>query len=226
MATRRELRKDVALSVRIYGTDAHGQVFSESVSTVNVSLEGAMLKGFQRTIKPGEIIGLTYGGKKARFRVQWVGEPGTERAGRIGVQNVTPSSCVWDVPLPPKGLDEKGRAYASSPRAHARMKCSSSVELKPTGQPPVWSRIGDISEGGCFVEMMIPLPTGTRIKISLWLKDDKVLAEGVVANSRPGFGVGVRFTEMSHADVERLRDFLKSMVRIPISHASESSVER
>jgi hypothetical protein len=38
----------------------------------------------------------------------------------------------------------------------------------------------------------------------------------MVANSRPGFGVGIKFTEMSRADSERLKDFLKSLVRIPV----------
>ena len=62
---------------------------------------------------------------------------------------------------------------------------------------------------------MIPLKPGTRLRISLWLKNDKVAAEGVVANSRPGFGVGIRFTEMSPPDVERLREFVKSLISIP-----------
>lgn len=214
MAARRELRKDVKLTVRIYGTDSNGNVFSESVSTVNVSLEGAMIEGVNRTIKPGEVIGLTYGTKKARFQVRWVGQGGTGQARRIGLQNVVPSNSLWDIPLPQRGLDDQGRVYAS-PRQSPRLKCSSSVELKPTGQPPMWSKIGDLSQGGCFVEMMIPLHQGTRLKISLWLKENKVLAEGVVVHSRPGFGVGIRFTEMSRSDAERLQEFLKSMVRIP-----------
>ena len=222
MADRREHRKNVELSVRIFGTDANGRIFSECVSTVNVSVQGAMLNGVKRPIKPGEIIGLTYGKNKARFRVQWVGEPGSPQAGRIGVQNVV-SSCIWDVPLPKDGLDEAGRSFASGPRQNPRLKCSNSVELRPVGQPPVWSKVGDVSEGGCFVEMMIPLKPGTRLKISLWLKDSKVVAEGVVANSRPGFGVGVRFTEMSKQDSDCLKEFLKSLVRIPVRTLSAHS---
>jgi hypothetical protein len=216
MPTRREQRKDVKLTVRIYGTDSAGSIFSECVSTVNVSLEGAMLQGVYRPIKPGEIIGLTYGNKKARFRVQWVGKSGSEQAGCIGIHNVAPTSSIWDIPLPQRGLDDRGQIYAT-PRQSPRLKCSSSVELKPTGQPPMWSKVGDLSQGGCFVEMMIPLQQGTRLKISLWLKENKVIAEGVVVHSRPGFGVGIRFTEMSHSDSERLQEFLKSMVRIPAS---------
>lgn len=220
MATRREPRKNVALAVRIFGTDATGRVFSESVSTVNVSFEGAMVTGFKRPLKPGEIIGLTYGKNKARFRVQWVGQLGTPLEGRIGLLNVLPSNCIWDVPLPPRGAEEKTRTFANS-RRFPRVPCSASVELRPSGQPPTWTKAGEMSQGGCFAEMMIPLPQGTRLKISVWLKDDKVVAEGVVANSRPGFGVGIKFTEMSSEDTSKLKDFLRSMVRIPVHSFGE-----
>jgi len=215
MGTRRELRKKVALSVRIFGTDATGRIFSEAVSTVNVSYEGALLNGVNRPIKPGEIIGLTYGKNKARFRVQWAGQPGTAQEGQIGVQHVGPPQCVWGIPLPERGLDEQGRPFTSLPRIQPRMKCSTSAELRPMGEAPMWTNVGDISEGGCFVEMMIPIQPGTRLKISIWVKDNKVIAEGVVANTRPGFGVGIRFTEMSAKDAACLKEFLKSLIQIP-----------
>ncbi len=213
----REQRKQVALTVRIFGTDSTGHVFSDSVSTVNVSFEGAMLTGVRRPIQPGEIIGLTYGKNKARFRVQWVGEAGTPNHGRIGIQNVMPSSCIWDIPLQPRTTDGKSN-YAIA-RRHARLKWSSSVQLNANGEPPVWSKAADLSEGGCFVEMMIPVKSGTRLKISLWLKDDKVVAEGIVVHSRPAYGVGIQFTEMSPRDAERLRESLKTLVRLPMQAA-------
>ncbi len=219
----REQRKQVALTVRIFGTDSTGHVFSDSVSTVNVSFEGAMLSGVNRPIPAGEIIGLTSGKNKARFRVQWVGQPGTPNQGRVGVQNVMPTSCIWDLPLQPRSAQEAKSNYAVA-RRHARLKCSSSVQLNPNGEPPVWSKAADLSEGGCFVEMMIPVKMGTRLKISLWLKDDKVVAEGVVVHSRPAYGVGIQFTEMSRLDAERLREFLKSLVRIPLHATSAPGV--
>jgi hypothetical protein len=219
----REQRKQVALTVRIFGTDSTGRVFSDSVSTVNVSFEGAMLSGVNRSIQAGEIIGLTYGKNKARFRVQWAGQPGTPNQGRLGIQNVMPTSCIWDLPLQPRNAQEAKSNYAVA-RRHTRMKCSSSVQLNPNGEPPVWSKAADLSEGGCFVEMMIPVKMGTRLKIALWLKDDKVVAEGVVVHSRPAYGVGIQFTEMSQRDAERLREFLKSLVRIPLHATSAPGV--
>lgn len=172
-----------------------------------------MLSGVRREIKPGEVIGLTYGKNKARFRVQWVGQRGSSSEGHLGLHNVLPSTCVWDITLAPPDA-QREHTYAT-PRNHPRLKCSNSVQLDAVGQPPVWSKLADVSEGGCFVEMMIPVQAGTRLKISLWLKDNKVVANGVVVHSRPAYGVGIRFTDMSHEDSERLREFLKSMVRIP-----------
>jgi PilZ domain len=220
----REQRKQVALTVRIFGTDSTGHVFSDSVSTANVSFEGAMLTGVHRPIQAGEIIGLTYGKNKARFRVRWVGQPGTPNQGRMGVQNVMPTSCIWDLPLQARNGEAEGHSNFAVARRHSRLKCSSSVQLNPSGEPPVWSKAADVSEGGCFVEMMIPVKTGTRLKISLWLKDDKVTAEGMVVHSRPAYGVGIQFTEMSQRDAERLREFLKSLVRIPVRAASAPGV--
>ncbi len=138
----------------------------------------------------------------------------------MGIHNVLSGSCLWDLSLPAQGDETKARAYAS-PRPQPRMKCSTSAELRPLGEAPVWSKLGDISDGGCFVEMMIPLKQGTRLKISLWLKDNKVTAEGVVANSRPGFGVGIKFTEMSPQDAEKLRQFVKSLISIPAHTLSQ-----
>lgn len=220
----REQRKQVALTVRIFGTDSTGHVFSDSVSTVNVSFEGAMLSGVKRPIQAGEIIGLTYGKNKARFRVQWVGQAGTSNQGRIGIQNVLRTNCIWDLPLPPRSAEENSRSNYAVARRYARVKCSNSVQLNSNGTPPVWSKAADISEGGCFVEMMIPVKEGTRLKISLWLKEDKVMAEGVVVHSRPAYGVGIQFTEMSKPDAERLREFLKSVSRLSLHATSAPGV--
>jgi PilZ domain-containing protein len=69
--------------------------------------------------------------------------------------------------------------------------------------------------GGCFVEMPIPLKQGTVLKLGLWIKESKLWLNGKVVNSRPGFGIGIQFMDLSHEDIERLRQFLRSMARVP-----------
>ena len=130
MGKRREPRTEIALPVRIFGTDAEGRVFSENVVTVDISRSGAKLKGVQARIKPGEIIGITHGASKSRFRVTWVGQAGTPRTGQIGVINLTPEKSIWDVPLPAPAIDPFRRQSASDRREHPRMQCVNSVQLQ------------------------------------------------------------------------------------------------
>jgi hypothetical protein len=72
MGRRREPRKEMQASVRIFGTDRSGQVFSEKAVTVNISQQGAELSGVQAVLKIDEIIGLSYGKNRVHFRVKWV----------------------------------------------------------------------------------------------------------------------------------------------------------
>jgi hypothetical protein len=218
MGQRREPRKAVALPVRIFGTDAHGRPFSENISTLDVSREGVGLSGVKAEIKVGEIIGLTYGKNKGRFSVKWVGQSATPQAGRVGLLNVSPEKTLWDFPLPAPALDEFGRhSMGTERRKHTRLKCVNSVELQPGGAAaPIWGKAVDLSVGGCFVEMPIPLPVGTKLKIGLWIKETKLWATAKVVNSRPGFGIGIQFSEISPEDAERLKQFLQGMTRIPL----------
>jgi len=217
MGKRREPRTEVALPVRIFGTDADGRMFSETVVTVDVSRSGAKLKGVQTRIKPGEIIGLTHGTQKSRFHVTWVGQPGTPRAGQIGVINTTPEKTIWDVLLPAPAADPFQRQSASDRRQNPRMQCVNSVQLQPDGQSaPIWGKATDLSAGGCFVGMPVPLAIGTKLKISMWLDQAKLTLKGKVVNSRPGFGIGVQFLEIKEPEAGQLRHFLQSITQLRI----------
>ena len=75
MGKRREPRKLVEAGVRIFGTDRDGEIFSENVTTLDVSQNGARLAGVKSQLKVDEIVGITYGRNKVHFRVKWVGGP-------------------------------------------------------------------------------------------------------------------------------------------------------
>lgn len=218
MGQRREPRTETKLPVRIFGTDANGSIFSENVFTVDISHSGAKLGGVRAQIKPGEIIGVSHGQSKGRFTVKWVGQLGTLKAGQIGLVNLTPEKSLWKVVLPAARVDPyrpPSSSSASDRRRHPRMKSTNSVQLHPEGQAaPIWGKVVDLSTGGCFVEMSIPLPIGTKLKIGLWLKETKLLVNGKVVNSRPGFGIGVQFTEVPEADAEQLQRYLNSITKI------------
>ncbi|HTR67662.1 MAG TPA: PilZ domain-containing protein [Terriglobales bacterium] len=223
MGKRREPRQIVRLPVRIFGTDANGRAFSENVFTADVSREGVRLSGIRSQIKAGEVIGLSHGPNKGRFAVRWVGQPGSERAGEIGLMNATPDKTMWSILLPPpradtfEGARVTRQASGAERRVHPRMKCVNSVQLQPDGDAaPIWGKAVDLSVGGCFVEMPIPLRQGTKLKIGIWIKEIKLWATGKVVSSRPGFGIGVQFTSMSPQDTEQLRQYLRSITQLPM----------
>ena len=147
--------------------------------------------------------------------MKWVGQPGTAQEGQIGLQNVSPEKPIWDFPLLAPGLDEYGRqAVGSERRKYPRLKCVNPIELHAHGdEAPIWGKASDLSLGGCFVEMPIPLKEGTKLKLVLWIKETKVKVTARVASSRPGFGIGVEFAEISNEDMACLKDYLKSMIR-------------
>lgn len=210
MGMRNEPRKDIQVPVRIFGTDKTGAVFSQKALTVNVSRNGVELTGVQSQLAVDEIVGLSYGTNRVHFRVKWIGAPGTPKAGRIGMLTVSPGKSLWDFPLDGSCADPY-QPGAVERRKHPRYRCQLSAEIHIQGGPSFWGNLADLSVGGCYMEMPLPLETGTKLKMALWLGQDRVWAEGDVAHRTPGFGVGVRFTEIAEADRERIRVYLDGL---------------
>ncbi len=96
LGKRLEPRTSVALSVRFAATDVDGHPVEQMVTTRNISQQGALLDGLQVQMCAGSIVSLTYRHRKGRFRVAWVGEPTTPRAGQIGVIAVETSISFWN----------------------------------------------------------------------------------------------------------------------------------
>src|SRR6266568_4341557 len=101
MGNRREPRKAMEVSVRIFGTDCGGRIFSEKVTTVDVSHNGAKVRGVKTQLKLHEIVGLTCRKNKVHFRVKWAGEPGSPSEGQIGLLNLTPENHCGTLLCPP-----------------------------------------------------------------------------------------------------------------------------
>jgi PilZ domain len=212
LGNRREARKTVSVQVRIFGTDRDGKVFAENVQTIDVSQGGAKLGGVRTSLQVDEVIGLGYGKNKAHFRVKWTGDPGTASQGTVGLLNLTPQKPLWDFPLPVSDVDTFFQQQASDRRRWPRVKCSISVEIRQPGQAMIWAKASDLGQGGCFVEMPIPLAIGSRFDIALWLRDSKLQLVGRVVSVAPGFGNGVCFEDVSLESQDYLRRFIASIV--------------
>ena len=210
MGRRREPRAQMQVPVRIFGTDCSGQVFSANAVTVNVSRQGAELSGVQTSLKIDDTIGLSLGNKRGRFRVKWIGEAGTPTAGHMGLVTLTPEVVLWDVSLPPAAPDNFQPRMVDQ-RKHARFKCCNPIELQTRDGASFRATTADLSVGGCYVEMAMPMQQGAKLKAGLWIGEAKCSVDCQVAYTAPGLGIGLRFIRISEPDLERIRQFLGTL---------------
>ena len=71
----------------------------------------------------------------------------------------------------------------------------------------------DISSGGVYFDRAIPHPVGQRVQLSFTLPGEKkpILCDGEVVNvpDKRGYGMGVRFRQLSPADARLIDEFAK-----------------
>jgi hypothetical protein len=72
--------------------------------------------------------------------------------------------------------------------------------------------VTNISVGGCFLEMATLAPDKARVKIVIWANDTKLTVHGVVVSRRPGFGVSIKFTEVTEEVQGQLQRFIQSQL--------------
>jgi hypothetical protein len=222
MGRRRQGRTAAKLAVKLWGTDASGKPFIDQVFTRNISSQGALLEGVQRQLKPGAV-GVTYQGQKARFRVTWVGDAGTEEQGLLGVESAVPGQLLWDVPLPPPAPDTYLPIKPADRRRFPRFECKASVEVRLSSGSPVRGNLADLSLGGCYIEMMIPLPVSTQLDLVIWLESGKLATPGLVTSSHAGFGVGVKFIGMGKPERQMLEQYLAQQATVSRPAAARAS---
>ena len=63
------------------------------------------------------------------------------------------------------------------------------------------ARTGDLSREGCYLDMLNPLPTGTRLKISVMHHNQELDAVGRVVHSELNVGMGIQFEEIGQRAV-------------------------
>jgi hypothetical protein len=223
MGRRRQGRTAAKLTVKLWGTDASGRPFIDTVLTRNISAQGVLLEGVQRKLMPGEAVGLTYNQQKAHFRVSWVGEAGEEQ-GLVGLASAVAGQPLWNMPLPPPGPDPFVPAKVADRRRFPRFECKASVEVRlQSSGSPVRGNLVDVSLGGCYIEMMIPLPVSTQLDLVIWLENGKLTTPGVVTSSHAGFGVGVKFIGMGKAERQILEQYLAAQAASSRPRASRTA---
>lgn len=224
---RQELRQRIVLPVKVHGTNARGEPFTEMACVTDISQNGARIEGAQCLKNLNEIVTLEHQGAKLQFRVAWIGEAGTLQAGHAGLQTLVPQRVMFGLELPAPGPDSfdpnlpHGRAsrtsgvidrrvterrHQSERRRHPRYKCSGAAEIRLAGtQLVTWARASDLCLGGCYVELSSPMPIDTPLLVTITICDEKMTTPAAVRSNHPGFGMGLQFHDTTPDQLEVLK---------------------
>jgi hypothetical protein len=191
--------------------DADGKPFFQSALAASLSSDGAQLTELHHCLKIGDIIGIQYGEKKARFKVIWAHASSAPRKNKAGVQILPDQSTPWtDI------TTENRRAPAKSgaeKRRFIRHKVSFPVVISFEDERRAHMQCSatDIGGRGCYIETFSPLQLNSAIYVTFWLDSDKIRTSAVVRTSDPGVGMGIEFTALKTEIQQRLQDYLEKI---------------
>jgi len=113
---RRESRTIVELPLMVWGVDTEGERFLQEACAHDISLSGALLTGLDADLRSGDVVGILYGKKKARFRVVWVRYDGGGDKMQVAVHRFEDDECPWKELL----IEADARGNSESPLASPR----------------------------------------------------------------------------------------------------------
>lgn len=101
-------------------------------------------------------------------------------------------------------------------RRSIRYKCQGSAEFRHEGSDVrIWGTLMDISQHGCYVELMATSAVGSIVNLVLALNEIRAQVKGEVRVSYPCLGMGIAFTEISPEEQVHLREQLRSLSEPP-----------
>jgi hypothetical protein len=91
---RNEKRLHLAVPVKVFPDIS--SIESQNCCTYEISTNGARLVAPPGIKAPGQVIWLQRQNRRARYKVMWIGEPGTSLQGQVGVETLEPSNVIWE----------------------------------------------------------------------------------------------------------------------------------
>lgn len=91
----------------------------------------------------------------------------------------------------------RGANRSTERRVGPRHQLTLSVEVvELVSGTRMTGRTTDVSSGGCFMDSLIPLPVGSRIRVFLVKGGQSLHADGMVTYAQAGLGMGIFFTNL------------------------------
>ena len=142
------------------------------------------------------------------------------------IPHPTPAPAASTPPFEPDFFSPN---WGSDRRRHPRIKCFVAVELKVDDGPnSIWGNLSNTSAGGCLIETATPVKSGAKVEVGLWVPNGKIWVKGfalsgVVTRRASANGIRVRFEQMSPAERDSLRQFLKFIQETTRANQNEST---
>jgi len=214
-------RLKLVLPVRIWGMDTTGKPFHQMAHTLNVNKSGARLGGVRVIVGSDEIIGLQYKHKKARFKVVWLGKPGTKSQEQLGVTRIPGEPEIWPIELPTLEMNDQyepptpPKKKESEKRDLKRYACSGGIEVRVrhSQRTGVWGALTEISLGGCYTQMNSPYAKDAAVDFVIRVGTVEIKGHGIIRASMNGAGMGVEFVGLPDTDRERLEYLIEKFSR-------------
>ena len=91
---RTEKRLNLAVPVKVFPDVA--SIESQNCCTYEISTHGARLVAPPGIKTVGQTIWLQRHNRRARYKVIWIGQKGSDLAGQVGVETLEPSNVIWE----------------------------------------------------------------------------------------------------------------------------------
>ena len=76
--------------------------------------------------------------------------------------------------------------------------------------------VTDISPAGCYIEMLAPLPSDTKVELNLASGTSNLSCTGVVRSTLSGMGMGLAFDSMDASQLQKLKSIVPEIPVIPL----------
>lgn len=129
MASRFDIRHLARLRVQLNGVDCSGHPFKQTAFTHDVSMRGARLEEAPLLVEPASVVEVRHRGKKARFRVVWVGGLGRNDVGLVSLER---SKCIWGSPLPGRPVRSTPPGSTGTNREESNHRSRSAFDFDPS----------------------------------------------------------------------------------------------
>jgi diguanylate cyclase (GGDEF)-like protein/putative nucleotidyltransferase with HDIG domain len=110
--------------------------------------------------------------------------------------------------------EKQYRSGKKNRRVYPRLTCFVPVELQPEASgTPALGKVINISAGGCYVETIDSLATGTKLRLTFSTHNGNLVVEGLVVRSNLGKGSAIKFGDVRLGDRERVKLVLEFVER-------------